>query len=316
MLRQLAAKLVQLVVVLVILSMVTFVLMKLAPGDPVLTMLQIGDGALTLADQQAVREEWGLTLPLYEQYANWLGKMAQLDWGRSMTNNRDVWTLLMERLPATLWLTLGALIVLIAISLPLGLLSAVYKGKAPDVFSRGFALLGASIPSFWLALLLVYLFAYQLNWLPAMGSGGLRYLVLPSVTLGVVMAPEYIRLLRAGLLDTMSQEYIRAAQARGVPSWRILLRYTLRAALIPIIAISGISMGALMAGSVVTESLYGWPGLGSLAIEAIRVRDYPVIQGYVLLSGACFLLANWVSELGLAVLDPRIRLRGQEGGRT
>lgn len=309
MLRRLAGKAAELVVVLLGLSVATFFLMKLAPGDPVLAILRIGDGALTLADQQAVREGLGLHLPLYEQYMNWIIQLVRLDWGQSMTNQRGVWQLLMERLPATLWLTAGSLVVLVVISLPLGILSAVYRGKTPDLLSRGMALLGASIPSFWLALLLVYLFAYRLNWLPAMGSGGLRYLVLPSLTLGIVMAPEYIRLLRAGLLEAMSQSYVRAAKARGLSPWRILLRHALRSALIPIVAISGISVGALMAGSVVTETLFGWPGLGSLAIEAIRVRDYPVIQGYVLLSGAFFLLANWASERGLAALDPRIRLQ-------
>jgi peptide/nickel transport system permease protein len=230
-----------------------------------------------------------------------------------MTNNREVLGMLMERLPATVYLALGAMLVLVAFSLPLGLLAAKYQGKVPDILSRMLALLGASIPSFWLALLLIYVFAYQLNWLPTMGSGSARHLVLPSLTLGFVMAPEYIRLLRAGLLDTLSQEYIRAARSRGLAEWRITFRHAMRAALLPIVAVSGISLGALLAGSVVTESLFGWPGLGSMAIEAIRLRDYPVVQGYVLLSGVFFLVAIWLSDMGLAALDPRIRM--QKGRR-
>ena len=309
MLLQGAKRLLQLGVVLLVLSMLTFGLMKLAPGDPVLAILRASDGALTLADQEAARSELGLNKPIYEQYASWLGHIARLDWGKSMTSNRAVWDMLMERLPATLYLTLGSLVVLALISFPLGVLAAKHKGRAPDIFSRAVALIGASVPSFWLALLLIYLFSFKLGWLPTMGNGGLLHLVLPSLTLGFVMAPEYIRLLRAGLLDAFSQEYIRAARARGIAERSVVLRHALRAALLPIAAVSGISLGALMAGSVVTESLFGWPGLGSLAIEAIRLRDYPVVQGYVLLCGLFFLTANWLSDLGMAALDPRILLQ-------
>ncbi|TBL69953.1 ABC transporter permease [Paenibacillus thalictri] len=296
--------------------MVTFILMKLAPGDPVLAILRASDGALTQAGREAVREELGLNLPVYIQYANWLTNIVLLDWGRSMTSNRDVWDMLKERLPATVSLAVGAGVVLMLFSFPLGVLSAKYKGKFPDLASRTLALLGSSVPSFWLGLLLIYLFAYRLNWLPMMGSGSLRHLILPSFTLGFVMAPEYIRLLRAGLLDTLTQEYIRAARARGIAEWRITLRHALRAALLPIVAVSGISLGSLLAGSVVTESLFGWPGLGCLAMEAIKLRDYPVVQGYVLLSGAFFLTANWLADVGLTTLDPRIRIvRGRREPR-
>lgn len=314
MLKRVAIRLLHLIIVLFFLSLSTFVLMKLAPGDPVLAVLRSSDGALTQADQEALRNSWGLNRPIYEQYGIWLFNVLKLEWGHSLTNNRDVLILLMERLPATVHLTLGSMAVLAALVFPLGVWAAKYRGKAPDVLSRFIALLGASIPSFWLALLLIYLFAYRLNWLPTMGSGSLRHLILPSFTLGFVMAPEYIRLLRAGLLDTMSREYIRAARARGIAEWRVTLIHAMRGALLPIVAVSGLSVGALMAGSVVTESLFGWPGLGSLAIEAIRLRDYPVVQGYVLLSGIFFLLANWLSDIGAAALDPRIRL--QKGRRS
>lgn len=313
MLRHFTSRFIQLVAVLILLSMVTFILMKLAPGDPVLAILQASDGALTQSNQEAIREELGLNRPIYVQYGNWFKNVLSLDWGKSMTSNREVWTMLMERLPATIYLALGALVVLLVFSVPLGWLAAKYKGRLPDTFSRLFALFGASIPSFWLGLLLVYVFSYHLNWLPMMGSGSGLHLILPSVTLGFVIAPEYIRLLRAGLIDTMSQEYILAAKSRGISEWRITIRHAMRAALMPIVSIFGISMGALMAGSVVTESLFGWPGLGSTAIEAIRLRDYPVIQGYVILSGFFFLAANWLSDIGLAVLDPRLRL--QKAGR-
>ncbi|GIQ68376.1 ABC transporter permease [Xylanibacillus composti] len=310
MLTQLSGRFVQMVIVLFFLSVVTFVMMKLAPGDPILAILLASDGALSQAEQEAAREALGLNRPIYEQYGSWLLKVVQLDWGQSLTSNREVWDILMERLPATIYLTLGSVVVLMVIAFPLGILAAKYQNKAPDVSSRIIALLGASIPSFWLALLLIYVFAYQLNWLPTMGSGTLRHLVLPSLTLGFVMAPEYIRLLRAGLLDTLSRDYIKAARARGISEWRIMLRHAMRAALLPIVAVSGVSLGSLLTGSVVTESIFGWPGLGSLAIESIRLRDYPVVQGYVLFCGVCFLMANWLSDVGAAVLDPRIRMRG------
>ncbi|WP_141501091.1 nickel ABC transporter permease [Paenibacillus luteus] len=309
MLWHFASRLIQLVVVLLLLSIVTFILMKLAPGDPVLAILQASDGALSQRDQETIREELGLNTPIYVQYGSWLRNVLNLDLGKSLTNNREVWTILMERLPATVYLFLGAIAVLFIFSVPLGWLAAKYKGRLPDTFSRLFAILGASIPSFWLGLLLVYVFSYQLNWLPTMGSGTIMHLILPSVTLGFVIAPEYIRLLRAGLIETLSQDYILAAKSRGITNRSILFRHAMPAALMPIVSLLGISMGALMAGSVVTESLFGWPGLGSTAIEAIRLRDYPVIQGYVMLSGFFFLATNWLSDIGLVILDPRIRLQ-------
>ena len=215
----------------------------------------------------------------------------------------------MDRLPATVYLTSGAIIVLLLISVPLGILAAKYKGKWPDYLSRLFALIGASIPSFWLGLLLIYVFAFKLNWLPTMGSGDVRHLILPSITLGVVMAPEYIRLLRSGLLDALSQEYVRAARARGIAEWRVIARHALRAALLPVITIFGMSLGALLAGSVVTETLFAWPGLGSMVMEAITQRNYPVIQGYVLLTGVFIVTANVLVDLSYSLFDPRIRSR-------
>lgn len=307
MLKHAAIRLLQLMLMLVVLSMITFILMKLAPGDPVRTILKADEGAITEETQREVREKLGLDMPLYRQYGEWLAGVLQFDLGKSYTTNRDVWQLLIERLPATARLMAGSVLALIVIALPLGMLAAKYQNRLPDHISRMFALLGSSMPSFWLGLLLIYLFSYKLNWLPMMGGGSVAHLVLPSITLGFVMAPEYIRLLRAGLLDTLSQEYIRAARARGIAEWRVLFIHALRAALLPVVTIMGMSMGALMAGSVVMESLFGWPGLGSMAMEAITQRNYPVIQGYILLTGLFIGLANWMSDIGLGLLDPRIR---------
>ncbi|MBB6021878.1 peptide/nickel transport system permease protein [Paenibacillus sp. JGP012] len=309
MFRQFFSRIIQLILVIFVLTLATFLLMKLAPGDPVLTILKASEGAVSQSDQEQVREELGLNLPLVQQYSLWLRGVIQLDLGKSYVNHRAVWDLMMDRLPATVYLTSGAIIVLLLISVPLGILAAKYKGKWPDYLSRLFALIGASIPSFWLGLLLIYVFAFKLNWLPTMGSGDVRHLILPSITLGVVMVPEYIRLLRSGLLDALSQEYVRAARARGIAEWRVIARHALRAALLPVITIFGMSLGALLAGSVVTETLFAWPGLGSMVMEAITQRNYPVIQGYVLLTGVFIVTANVLVDLSYSLFDPRIRSR-------
>ncbi|MGG3279079.1 nickel ABC transporter permease [Paenibacillus solani] len=308
--RQLFSRMFQLIFVLLMLSMTTFLLMKMAPGDPVFTILKASEGAVSQLDQEQMREQLGLNLPLVQQYGLWLWSVVQLDLGKSLVNNRDVWDLMMDRLPATVSLTAGAIIVLLLVSIPLGVVAAKYKGKWPDHFSRLFALIGASIPSFWLGLLLVYAFSFKLNWLPTMGSGDVRHLILPSITLGFVMAPEYIRLLRSGILDALSQEYVRAARARGIAEWRIVVKHALRAALLPVITIFGMSLSALLAGSVVTETLFAWPGLGSMVMEAITQRNYPVIQGYVLLTGVFVVTANILVDLSYRLLDPRIRPKG------
>ncbi|GKU78819.1 nickel ABC transporter permease [Paenibacillus sp. L3-i20] len=308
MLRHIGFRFVQLLFVMMIVSLVIFVLMKLAPGDPVLAILKANEGAVTISDQNAVRTELGLEMPLYKQFGSWLKGVVTFDLGRSYMNNRDVWDILMERLPATVSLTIGAFIVLLLISVPLGVLAAQHQGRLPDHISRFVALIGSSIPSFWLGLLLIYVFSYQLNWLPTMGKGSLSHLILPSITLGFVMAPEYIRLLRAGLLETLSEQYIRAARARGIAEWSIIMRHALQGALLPILSVFGMSIGSLMAGSVVTESLFGWPGLGSMAMEAITQRNYPLIQGYVLISGFFIVLANLAVDISYGLLDPRIRV--------
>ncbi|MFD7522980.1 nickel ABC transporter permease [Paenibacillus chitinolyticus] len=299
--------------VLFFLSLVTFVLMKLAPGDPVRAVLKADEGAVSAVDVAAVKEKLGLNMPIYEQYARWFAGVLRLDLGKSYTTGRDVVDILMERLPATFFLMAGAMLVVVLTAVPLGILGAKYQGRWPDHISRLIALLGISMPTFWLGLLLIYLFSYHLNWLPVMGGGDLLHLILPSLTLGFVMAPEYIRLLRSGLLDTLSQPYIRAARGRGIPEWRITVNHALRAALLPVISLFGLSVGSLLAGSVVTESLFGWPGLGSLAMEAFTQRNYPIIQGYVLFSGLCIGLANLLSDISLGYMDPRIRYaKGRE----
>lgn len=307
MLKIAKARLLQLIIVLFLLSILTFTLMKLAPGDPVLVILQSDKISVTQADEEALRKELGFDQPVFAQYGQWMFNLLQLDLGNSYIKGKPVTKEMMDRLPTTIQLTVGGLIVMILIATPLGLLAAKYPGRWPDQLSRFLALLGASIPSFWLGLLLIYGFAYKLQWLPTMGKGSLLHMILPSITLGFAMAAVYARLLRAGLLDSLSQEYIRAARARGIAEWRILLNYAMRAALLPVLTVFGMSIGSLLAGSVVIEILFSWPGLGSMAIEAIFQRDYPLIQGYVLLTGIFVVVVNLLVDLCYGLLDPRIR---------
>ncbi|MGM0880197.1 MAG: nickel ABC transporter permease [Bacillota bacterium] len=297
----------QLVFVLFFLSLLTFVLMKLAPGDPVLLMLEADTFAVTQEDEDALRKELGFDKPVIVQYGMWLLQLLKLDLGYSYLKGKPVLEEIMYRLPATLQLTAGGLVVMVLIAVPLGTLSAKYRGKLPDHFSRIFALTGASVPLFWMGLLLIYLFAYKLQWLPMMGKGTITQMILPSLTLGLGMAAEYSRLLRAGLLESLSEQYIRAARARGIAEWRVLSLHAMRAALLPVITVCGMSIGSLLAGSVVTETLFSWPGLGTMAVSAIFERDYPIIQGFVLLTGLLVVGVNLLVDLSYGLLDPRIR---------
>ncbi|AKL96334.1 ABC-type dipeptide/oligopeptide/nickel transport system, permease component [Clostridium aceticum] len=307
MLKLVKARLMQLVVLLFVLSLVTFTLMKLAPGDPVLLILQADEVAVTQAEEAALREELGFDQPVLLQYGQWMFKLLQLDLGESHIKGKPVAKELMDRLPDTLQLTAGGILVMVMISAPLGILAAKYAGRWPDHLSRLLALLGASIPAFWLGLILIYIFAYKLQWFPTMGKGGLQHMVLPSFALGFAMASVYARLLRSGLLESLSQEYIRAARGRGIAEWRVLLIHGLRAALLPIVTVFGMSLGSILGGTVVIETLFSWPGLGSMVVTAIFQRDYPIIQGYILLVGVCVVVVNLLVDLSYGLLDPRIR---------
>ncbi|WP_177217898.1 nickel ABC transporter permease [Paenibacillus algorifonticola] len=301
-------RLIQLVFVLFILSLVIFILMKLAPGDPVLTLLHADEMSITQADEAALREELGFDQPVLVQYGKWMLGLIRLDLGTSYLKGRPVLDELLDKLPATIQLTASGLAVMVAIALPLGLIASRYPNRWPDHVSRILALVGASIPSFWMGLLLIYLFSLKLGWLPTSGKGSFAHMILPSITLGFAMAAVYARLLRSGLLDSLSQDYIKAARARGLAERRILMGHALRAALLPVITVFGVSFGNLLAGSVVIETLFAWPGLGSLALEAIFERDYPIIQGYVLATGLFVVVVNLLVDLSYSLLDPRIRL--------
>lgn len=309
MLKLVRARLLQLVIVLFALSLVTFSLMKLAPGDPVLQLLRADEISVTQSDEAALREELGFNRPVYIQYLEWAFHVLRLDFGTSLIKGKPVWDEMIDRLPATIQLTLGGLTVMVGIAVPLGMLAARYPGGLIDHLGRIFSLIGASMPLFWVGLIMIYIFAYKLQWFPTMGMGGLREFILPSVSLGLGLAAIHARLLRSGMLDSLSEEYVRAGRARGLSEWSIFFRHALRAALIPVLTVFGMTLGSLIAGSVVIETLFSWPGLGSMAVEAIFQRDYPLVQGYLMLCGTFIILLNLVVDLIYGIIDPRIRYR-------
>ncbi len=309
----LVSRLIQLVFIIFVLSFVTFVLMKVAPGDPIRSVLKVDDVISTTGDEQRVREELGFDEPILSQYGSWLLGVMRLDLGESILAKKPVFDLLMSRLPATFSLAAGGMIVLFFISVPLGILGAIYEGRWPDYISRGFALLGASMPSFWLGLLFMYLFSYKLGLLPVMGKGTLAHFVLPSVTLGIVMAPMYIRLLRERLVATLQSPYIESAKARGLSSKRVLLFHALRGSFIPFVTMFGLSVGSLLGGVMVIEILFSWPGMGELMVDSVMNRDYPLIQGYILLIGCFVVITNLIVDFLYQWLNPQIR-SGKEAG--
>jgi len=288
-----------------------FLLIHLVPGDPVDVML--GENAQG-ADREALRRTLGLDRPLTVQYAAFLGGIVTGNLGRSLVSGTPVTELLAARFPATAELTFAALAVAIALALPLGLAAAARPGTWLDRGSVGFALLGVSVPSFWLGPMLIILFAIHLRWLPVSGRGTWAHLVLPAFTLGFGMAAILTRMTRASVLECLGEDYVRTARAKGVGRARILTRHALRNALAPVVTILGLQFGALLAGTVITETIFAWPGLGRLLIDAINQRDYPVAQGCILLIAASFVAANALADVVNGLLDPRIGAAAARGG--
>jgi peptide/nickel transport system permease protein len=292
--------------VIVMFGVVTlvFFLTTLVPGDPVDVLL--GENA-AMADRDALRDRMGLNQPLLDRWLNYLTGLLQGDLGESLVRSRPVAQLIGERLPATLQMAAGAFVVVLALALPLGTLAAYRKGRAVDQTASIFALLGQSIPNFWLGPMLVLAFSIGLGWLPVSGANAPGSVILPSVTLGVSLAAVSMRMLRASLLEIATQDYLRTARAKGACGLRVALLHALPNALLPVITLLGLQLGALLAGAVITEVVFAWPGIGSLLIESISQRDYPLIQGVVLVIALSYVLINMLTDLLLYWLDPRIR---------
>jgi ABC-type dipeptide/oligopeptide/nickel transport system permease component len=285
-----------------------FLLLHLVPGDPVELML--GDSARP-ADRTALRQALGLDRTLAEQLLGYFGGLTRLDLGESLFSRRPVAEIIAERLPATLELAAAALAFALLIAVPLGLTAARYKGRAADSGAMAFSLLGISIPNFWLGPLLILLFSLGLGWTPVSGRDAPGSLILPAVTLGTALAAVLARMVRSSLLEVLGEDYIRTGRAKGLSENRLLWRHALRNAWLPVLTLAGLQLGALLGGAVITETVFDWPGLGSLMIEGIRSRDYPVVQGCVLVISLAYVLVNLLTDLAYAWVDPRIRLDDQ-----
>ena len=257
----------------------------------------------------SIRHELGLDQPFVAQYAHYLGRLVHLDLGRSYKQSSEVSALMASRIWPTLQLMLGAIALELLIGLPLGIWAALQKGRWPDTLVMGLAFLGAAAPQFWLALSLVYLLAYRFALFPLGGYGGLSHLFLPALTLGIGGAGWYARMMRSQLLEVLSQDYIRTARAKGQTPRLVLLKHALRNASLPIVTMIGLDIGTFMGGVVVVESVFGWPGLGRLVWDAIRVVDIPIIVGVVIFSAFVITLANLLADVFQPLIDPRVRYR-------
>jgi peptide/nickel transport system permease protein len=305
-------RLVLAVPVMLLVATAVFLLLRLTPGDPAGIIL--GPDA-TEERRRELRRELGLEDPLPVQYARWLGKVARGDLGQSLFLNKPVTAAILERAQPTLLLTILALLVALLIGLPAGVIAARRRGSWVDLGTMAVAMAGIAMPTFWLGLNLIFLFAVTLRWLPVAGyeplSAGpwrsLRHLILPAVTLGVAQGALLARMTRSMMLETLSQDYVRTARAKGLVERSVIIRHALRNAFIPLLTVIGLSFAALIGGAVVTEQIFTLPGVGRLLIQAIGRRDFPLVQGTVLVIAALYVLINLVVDLLYAVVDPRIR---------
>jgi len=296
-------RLLQMIPVVLGITLIVFVLVRIS-GDPVVLMLP--EDAETW-QVEALREALGLDRPIPVQYVMYMRDLMRGDFGTSLRyTNQDALPIVLERLPATLQLTLAALVVAVVISFPLGVIAAVYRNRWPDVTATGFAVLGQAMPNFWLGIMLILLFSVMLGWLPVSGRGGLTSLVLPAFTLGTALAALLTRLMRSSLLEVLNQDYVRTATAKGLQRRIVLLKHAVRNAMLAYVTVLGLQVATLMAGAVVTEQVFAWPGIGLLAIQAINSRDMPIIQGVVVVAALIVMSANLLVDLLYALIDPRI----------
>lgn len=281
-----------------------FFLIHLIPGDPIDVML--GERAAE-ADRVALRAALHLDDPIPTQYGRFLAGVARGDLGRSLTSQRPVAGLILARYPATLQLAAAALLISLLIALPLGILSAARPRSMIDAGGLLFSLFGISMPTFWLGPLLIIFFSLKLDWLPVSGRHGIASLVLPALTLGLGMSAILVRMTRSSLLEVFPKEFILAARAKGLSERRVMLKHALRNALIPLLTVVGLQIGALLTGSIITETIFSWPGLGRLTIQAIQGRDYPLVQGCILAIALTYVLVNLMIDLLYAAVDPRVQ---------
>ncbi|MGN1411179.1 MAG: nickel ABC transporter permease [Oscillospiraceae bacterium] len=298
----------QILIVLFGISFLTFLLTYLAPGDPATAMYDAVGIVPSEEQLEETRISMGLDKPFIQQYLIWLKDCLHGDFGTSFSKHTDVLTLLKSRVMPTLKLTLSSLVLMLIFSIPLGILSAIYRNKLLDYIIRFLNFMGISMPGFWIGLILQYIFAMKLNLLPVVSSGtGFQKMILPSITLAISMTAKYTRQVRTAVLEELNQDYVIGAKARGIPWKTILWKHILPNSMLPLITLLGLSFGSLLGGATVVELIFSYPGMGQLIVNAVSYRDYPLIQGFVLWISLMYMVINILVDISYNLLDPRIR---------
>lgn len=311
MISYIGKRMIAIIPIVFIATLVTFALIHISPVDPAeayLTAAHIYPTPELLAQK---RHEFGLDQPLLTQYAHTIQKIAKLDFGTSYLTNKPVWDEVKLRLPATAELAFWSMLLSALVSIPLGILAAVYKNSWIDMVSRAISYIGASIPQFWLGYLLIFFFSVKLDWLPVEGRGSWENLVLPTITLSLILIAIYTRLLRSSVLEQLQETYVQYARTRGIRERVIMLKHVLKIAISPLITGMGMSMGKLLTGTIIVEQVFSWPGFGRYFVDAIFNRDIPVIQCYVFLAACLFIVCNLIVDLVQLYMDPRISAKGR-----
>lgn len=310
--HSLPKRILQIVIVLFGISFLTFLLTYIAPGDPVRAMYAASGTIPSEEILNQTREALGLNEPFLVQYGKWLVGCLHGDFGTSYSYSRPVLELMLARLWPTLELALCSLVLMLAIAIPLGILSATHRGGVIDYIVRGYTFFGVSMPNFWVGLLLLYVFGVQLKWLPVVSTGqGFAKMILPTITLAFVMSAKYTRQVRTAFLEELNQDYVTGARCRGIPEGKILWSHVLPNSILPLITMLGLSFGSLLGGTAVVEVIFSYPGLGNLAVDAVTNMDYPLIQAYVLWIALIYMVLNLLVDISYNRLDPRMK----EGGR-
>ena len=306
-------RLLQLIPILLAITFLSFGMMRIAGSDVVEQKMENTGETVSQEIVDAAREELGLDKPFFVQYFRWLGNLLRGDMGTSYVSNKPVFSTFISKLPATLLLTFVSILLTVVISIPLGIWAAVRQNKVTDYVIRTASFIGNSLPNFFVSLLLMYLFAIRLGWFPVISKGvSLQSVALPALTLAIAMSAKYLRQVRATVLDELSKEYVLGAKARGVPFTTIMMKSVLKASLVTIITLLTISIGSLLGGTAIVESIFMWDGVGKMAVDAINMRDYPIIQAYVMWMAIIYVVVNLITDLSYRFLDPRIRLGGIE----
>lgn len=306
-------RLLQLIPILLAITFLSYGMMRIAGSDVIEQKMENTGGMVSQEIIDAAREELGLDKPFVVQYFSWLGNLLRGDMGISYVSNKPVFSTFVSKLPATLLLTVVSILLTVVISIPLGIWAAVKQNKATDYVIRTASFIGNSLPNFFVSLLLMYLFAIRLGWFPVISKGvSLQSVALPAFTLAIAMSAKYLRQVRATVLDELSKDYVLGAKARGVPFSTTMMKSVMKASLVTIITLLTLSIGSLLGGTAIVESIFMWDGVGKMAVDAINMRDYPIIQAYVMWMAIIYVLVNLITDLSYRYLDPRIRLGGIE----